>query len=66
VRSRPESVLDVVCQVAAAWLGIAVLLLAFSLISFQAFGRLAERMRRESWRVAWNQWHPAAPNREEL
>jgi hypothetical protein len=66
VRSRPESVLDVVCQVAAAWLGIGVLLLAFSLISFQAFGRLAERMRRESWRVAWNQWHPAAPNREEL
>jgi hypothetical protein len=65
VRSRPDPAIDVACQVAGAWLGIAVLLLAFCLICREALGRLAERMRRESWRVAWDRWNPAVPNREE-
>jgi hypothetical protein len=66
VRSGPVSPVGDLCLEVMICLGIAVVVLALSLVGSEALGRVAERLRHESWQAAWAQWNPVAPNREEL
>jgi len=66
VRSAPDSLADTMCLIVVVCVVIALTVLAGNLIAREALRALADRMRRESWQVAWAQWNPAAPNREEL
>jgi hypothetical protein len=66
VRSTPEALADVVCVMIVACLGIALVAMALALMCHEALCQLADRMRRDAWGMAWAQWNPTAPNREEL
>jgi hypothetical protein len=66
VRSTPDSALDVWCVAVMVCVGIAVVVLALGLITYELLSALAERIRLSAWQSAWAQWQPTAPNHEEL
>jgi hypothetical protein len=64
VRTLQHAATDDMCLMVAVCLGIAVVSPAVSLICVEALGRVAERLRRESWQAEWAQWSPVMSNRE--
>jgi protein-S-isoprenylcysteine O-methyltransferase Ste14 len=66
VRALQHAASDDVSLMVAVCLGIAIVALAVSLICMEALGRVAERLRRESWQAEWAQWSPVMSDREGL
>jgi hypothetical protein len=44
---------------------VLLVVLALALICREALTQLADRLRQESWQVAWARWNPTLPKREE-
>jgi hypothetical protein len=66
VRSAPDTVIDTWCVAIMACIGIGVIAVALGLIVRELIHGLAQRIRLAAWQVAWAQWQPTAPRREEL